>query len=422
MDAPTKALRDKISILGKFRKLTNYVESLFLDKPDMTNTRTPAKIIPRAFPGITPEEVQEIIMNSRIQSYPPETVLCKENETETIFYMILEGDFEVSKIINNAETRMLKSLTAGDFFGEMALIHNAPRAATVKSKTQVMVLELDKEGFNRVLKLSPSVAVAMVGEISSRLRQNDQMAIDDLRLRATELADAYQKLAEQDLIRREFLTNIAHELRTPLMVASGYLLAIKKGMLSGDQLETSLDTVTRNVDKITTLANDLLFLQEIELVLPEFQPVNIVEVTNEVTKKYKEKAQARRISLKTKGASGISEIQGDPQSLGRALTALVDNAIKFSLPNGEVEIRFIEQNERVLISIEDHGIGIAPEIRPRIFDRFFHLEKSGDELYSGIGIGLSITRQVILQHNGILDVESQPGKGSKFTISLLKWK
>ena len=386
----------------------------------MTNTRTPAKIIPRAFPGIKPEEVQEIIMNSRIRTYPPETVMCKENEIEYTFYMILEGDFEVSKIINNAETRLLKSLTVGDFFGEMALIHNAPRAATVKSKTNVTVLELDKDGFNSVLKHSPSVAMAMVGEISSRLRQNDQMAIDDLRLRASELAVAYQKLAEQDLIRREFLSNIAHELRTPLMVASGYLQAIKKGMLSGEQLGATIDTITRNVDQITTLANDLLFLQEIELVLPEFQSVNIVEVANEVIKKYREKAQARGITLKINDGRGISNIQGDAQSLGRAITALVDNAIKFSALNGEVEILFVEQKERVLISVEDHGIGIAPDIRPRIFDRFFHLEKSGDELYSGIGIGLSITRQVILQHNGMLDVESQPGKGSKFTISLLK--
>jgi signal transduction histidine kinase len=388
----------------------------------MTNTRTPAKIIPRAFPGIKPEEVQEIIMNSRIQAYPPDTVLCKENEIEYIFYMILEGDFEVSKVINNSEIRLLKSLTAGDFFGEMALIHNAPRAATVKSKTNVIVLELDKDGFNRVLKHSPSVAMAMVGEISSRLRQNDQMAIDDLRLRASELADAYQKLAEQDLMRREFLSNIAHELRTPLMVASGYLQAIRNGMLSGEQIGTTIDTIARNVDQITTLANDLLFLQEIDLVLPEFQSVNIVEVANEVIKKYEERAQIRGVTLKAKGGNGISNIQGDPQSLRRAITALVDNAIKFSSPHGEVEIRFVEQRERVLISVEDRGIGIAPEIRPRIFDRFFHLEKSGDELYSGLGIGLSITRQVILQHNGMLDVESQPGKGSKFTISLLKWQ
>jgi len=386
----------------------------------MTTTRSPAKIIPRAFPGIKPEEIQEIIMNSRVRSYPPETVLCKENEIEYIFYMILEGDFEVSKVINNSETRLLKSLTAGDFFGEMALIHNAPRAATVKAKTNVTVLELDKDGFNSVLKHSPSVAMAMVGEISSRLRQNDQMAIDDLRLRASELAEAYHKLSEQDLIRREFLSNIAHELRTPLMIASGYLQAIKNGMISGEQLETTLDTIVRNVDKITTLANDLLFLQEIELVLPEFKPVNIVEVVNVVIEKYEEKAKARGVKLKINIEGVISSIQGDAQSLGRAVTALVDNAIKFSALNGEVEIQISEQKDRVLVSVQDHGIGISPEILPRIFDRFFHLEKSGDELYSGIGIGLSITRQVILQHNGLLDVESEPGKGAKFTISLLK--
>ena len=223
-------------------------------------------------------------------------------------------------------------------------------------------------------------------------------------------------------MRREFLSNIAHELRTPLMVASGYLQAMKKGMLGSDQLNTAVDTIARNVDQITTLANDLLFLQEIELVLPEFQSVNLVEVTTEVIKRYESKAQARNVSIKMKGERGISNVRGDAQSISRAVTALIDNAIKFSAPRGEVEVRFIEQRERVLVSVEDRGIGISPEIRPRIFDRFFHLEKSGDELYSGLGIGLSITRQVILQHNGMLDVESQPGKGSKFTISLLKWQ
>jgi signal transduction histidine kinase len=388
----------------------------------MTTIRTPAKIIQRAFPGIKPDEVQEIIVNSHIKTYPPETVICKENEVEYIFYMILEGEFEVTKMINNSEVRLLKSLTAGDFFGEMALIHNAPRAATVKSKTNAIMLELDKDGFNRVLKHSPSVAMAMVHEISSRLRKNDQMAIEDLRVRASELADAYQKLAEHDLVRREFLSNIAHELRTPLMVASGYLHAIQKGMLSGEQLDATIETISRNVNQITTLANDLLFLQEIELVLPEFQPVDMVELVNKVVHKYHEKARARQVTIKVKGDRNVSKVRGDSQSLERAVAALVDNAIKFSIVNREVEIRFSEQGDRVRLSVEDHGIGIAPGIRPRIFDRFFHLDKSGDELYGGLGIGLSITRQVIQQHQGTLDVESEAGKGSKFTISLLKWK
>ncbi len=388
----------------------------------MTTIRTPAKIIPRAFPGIKPDEMQEIIMNSRVKAYPPETVVCREDAVEQTFYMILEGEFKVTKVINNTETRLLKTLIAGDFFGEMALIHNAPRAATVTSTTNATLLELDKDGFNRVLKHSPSVSMAMIGEISNRLRQNDELTIEDLRMRAAELADAYQKLAEQDLARHEFLTNVAHELRTPLMVASGYLHALKKGMVPSDQLESKLDTITRNVDKIVTLTNDILFLQEIELVLPEFQSVNMFNIAEDVVKAYQEKAQAREVSLKIRGGQNISAVQGDKHSLERAVTALVDNAIKFSNPRGDVEISFAELGNRVNISVRDYGIGIAPENRIRIFDRFAHLEKSGDELYGGLGLGLSITRQVIQQHNGSLEVESTPGVGSKFTISLMKWQ
>jgi signal transduction histidine kinase len=387
----------------------------------MTTIRTPAKIIPRAFPGIKPDELQEIIINSQIKSYPVNTVLCQEDAVEYTFYMILEGDFEVTKNIRNEETRLLKTLSAGDFFGEMALIHNAPRAATVTSLSNVVVLELNKDGFDRVLKHSPSVALAMVGEISNRLRQNDQLAVEDLRVRASELADAYQQLAEQDLARREFLTNIAHELRTPLTVASGYLHQLKKGILSGEHLDATIETVSRNVDQIVNLTNDLLFLQEMDLVLSEFQPVDLTAVADKVAGRYLAKAKERGIRITSKGAS-ISPVQGDETMLERAVTALVDNAIKFSPPNGVVEIRLSERGEQVSLSVKDNGIGIDPEIRPRIFDRFFHLEKSGDELYSGLGIGLSITRQVIKQHRGTLDVESEPGKGSTFTISLLKWK
>ena len=388
----------------------------------MTTIRTPARIIPRAFPGIKPEEVQEIIINSQIKSYPAGTILCKEDAIEHTFYMILEGEFEVTKTINNMEKRLLKTLIAGDFFGEMALIHNAPRAATVQSLTPAVVLELDKQGFDRVLKHSPSVATAMVAEISNRLRANDQLAIEDLRLRAREIADAYQKLAEQDMARNEFLTSIAHELRTPLMVASGYLHTQKKGLLTGEQLKSTIEIVSRNVDQIVNLTNDLLFLQEQELVLRDFQPVNLYQVVEGIVAKYQAKAKARSINIKLRGNSNIAPVQGDEPSLERAITGLVDNAIKFSHPNSTVDIRFADLGNHVSVSVVDYGIGIDPQIRPRIFDRFFHLENSGDEIYDGLGIGLSITRQVIQQHRGMLDVDSQPGKGSTFTISLLKWK
>ena len=388
----------------------------------MTTRRAPSKIIPRAFPGIKTNEIEELIANSQVHSYAPGSILCQENAVEDRFYMILEGEAEVTKIINNVETRTLNSLGPGDFFGEMALIHNAPRAATVTAKTPLTTLELDKAGFDRVLRNSSSIAMAMVSEISDRLRENDQMAVDDLRMRASELAQAYQKLAEQEFARREFLTNIAHELRTPLMVASGYLQMMQKDAMDSDQMSTGIDAISRNVQQIVSLVNDILFLQEMELVLPEFQSVDMNQVAQTVADKYTAKASQRNVTLRFAPSPGLFPVSGDGKSLERALMSLVDNAIKFSPKGGDVAIKFDQKDEDVFVSVVDNGIGIEEENMPRIFDRFYHLEKSGDNLFGGIGLGLAITRQVIEQHQGKLDVESTPGKSSTFTLTLKKWK
>jgi len=388
----------------------------------MTTRRAPSRIIPRAFPGIKPNEIEELIANSQVRSYAAGAVLCRENAVEDRFYMILEGEVEVTKVINNSQARLLKTLGPGDFFGEMALIHNAPRAATVAAKSSLTTLELDKTGFDRVLHSSSSVAMAMVSEISNRLRSNDQMAVDDLRLRASELAEAYQKLAEQDLARREFLSNIAHELRTPLMIASGYLQMLQKGLMSGDQLTAGIDTVARNVQQIVSLVNDILFLQEMDLVLPEFQAVDLNEVVNIVMEKYKTKAVERDVNLRFAPSPGLPPVSGDSKSLERALMALVDNAIKFSPKGGGVEVSLNERDDQIVLAVEDHGIGIQKENIARIFDRFYHIEKHEDDLFGGIGLGLAITRQVIEQHQGSLNVTSKVGKGSTFTMILRKWK
>jgi len=384
----------------------------------MTTNRAPSKIIPRAFPGIKPNEIEELIAFSKVRAYPPGAVLCRENAVEDRFYMILEGEVEVTKVINNSEIRLLKTLAAGDFFGEMALIHNAPRAASVSAKTALTTLELDKAAFDRVLHNSSSIAMAMVSEISDRLRSNDQLAVDDLRMRASELAEAYQKLAEQELARREFLTNIAHELRTPLMVASGYLQMLQKGIMTGDQLTAGIETVARNVQQIATLVNDILFLQEMDLVLPEFQKIDMNEIVKSVIAIYEGKASERGVTLRFRPNSSLPSVSGDFKSLERALMALVDNAIKFSPKGGDVEMNLAMQDDLILVAVKDHGIGIAKENMPRIFDRFYHLEKHEDNLFSGIGLGLAITRQVIEQHQGKLEVESEPGKGTTFTMSI----
>jgi signal transduction histidine kinase len=386
------------------------------------NMISPKDIIPRAFPGISQLEIDELVARSQVKNYPAKTILCHEGKLEDKFYILLDGKVDVTKTINNSEERKLKELDAGDFFGEMAIMHNAPRGATVSASSPVTVLELDKENFDRVIQRSSSISVAMVREISRRLRENDEMAIEDLKMRASELAEAYQKLAEQDLARREFLTSVAHELRTPLMAAGGFLQLLQKGAIHQDKLPATIDTVARNIQQITTLVNDILFLQEMDLILPKFQPVDLSAIAQEVAEKYQDKAAAGLLTIHVKVPQNLPKISGDPKSLERALMALMDNAIKFSPHGGQVEIQLWEEANYVVIDIKDQGIGIEPELVPHIFDRFYHIEKSGETLFSGIGLGLAITNQVIKQHNGRISVQSEPGKGSTFSVRLKTMK
>ena len=384
----------------------------------MTTSRAPSKIIPHAFPGISPGEVAELINNSKLMNYAAGTIMCHENAIEDTFYLILEGEVEVTKVINNSETRLLKKLSSGDFFGEMALIHNAPRAATVKALTPLIGLEIHKEAFDRVLKNSSSISMAMVREISRRLRENDELAIDDLRMRASELAEAYQKLAEQEVARRDFLTNVSHQLRTPLTAANGYLQMLQKGAIPPEKTADVMALVTRNVQQIAGLVNDILFVQEMDLILEQFEPVNLVELVRQVAGRQAGKLDARKITLRVKPDLFLPSVMGDRQNLERALSALLDNAIKFSPEGGKVEVRLHRKSDQIGVEISDQGIGIQPDILPHIFERFYHMDKSGDRLYEGLGLGLAITKQVIEQHKGHLDVVSAPGKGSTFIIWL----
>ncbi len=155
--------------------------------------------------------------------------------------------------------------------------------------------------------------------------------------------------------------------------------------------------------------------------MPDFQPVDVVKISETVIKNYAKKAEDRHVRLKLRHDRTVPLAAGDPKSLERALTALIDNAIKFSPRGGNVDIKFSTKEGNLVVSVEDHGIGIAPTSLPHIFDRFYHLEQSGEDLFGGLGIGLSITRQVIEQHRGKIEVESRQGRGSTFTLFLQTW-
>lgn len=379
---------------------------------------TPRRIIRKAFPGIREDEAFEMAAVGRVHDYPAGIVLCKEGANENIFYILLDGQVEVTKALINMQSRVMKRLGAGEFFGEMALIHNMPRAATVTTITPVTVLEIHKEDFTRLLENCTPVSLAMVREVSRRLRQNDEMAIEDLRIKAGELAEAYQTLAEMEYARSEFLTTIAHELRTPLTAAGGFLQMIQRGLLQGNVLNSAMDQVTGNIQEIISLVNDILFIQEMDLILPDFIPTDLSRIIQNLVAEKRLLAERNGVEFEVILAEDAPRIMGDEKSLLRALKAVIDNAIKFSPEGGWVRIEIGGNLRSAWIKIQDHGVGIPAEARNRIFDRFFHLDEIDGHLFRGVGLGLSIAQQVVEQHKGRIDVESEPGKGSLFTIYL----
>jgi signal transduction histidine kinase len=384
----------------------------------MTHNISPRQVLQRAFPGIPTDEAETMISSGKVHSYPPNTVLCREGAVENTFYIILEGEVQVTKLINELETRFLKHLKEGDFFGEMALIHNAPRAATVVTTVPSTILEINKDSFSKLLEQSSSMSLAMVREVSRRLRENDEMAIGDLRLKARELAGAYQQLAEQEFARREFLTTIAHELRTPLTAASGFLQLVRMGVLEGQTLTNAMDAIARNVQDIISLTNDILFLQEMDLILPAFQTTDVAAIVVKLVEQLRPRAVHNAVSLKYDIAPDLPQVNGDAKSLERAIAAIMDNAIKFSPDGGDVMVNVGFDEKQIWVRVEDHGVGIAADVMPCIFDRFYHVDHVGDFLFRGLGLGLSVARQVIEQHGGKILVESELGKGSTFTILL----
>lgn len=384
----------------------------------MNTSFSPITVMQRAFPGLGANEAQRIVQAGTLMTAPADTVLCHEGAYETTFYIIMQGSVVVTKVVNDSETRILKHLQAGDFFGEMAIIHNAPRAATVATEEITIVLVLEKEAFSNLLEKSSSISLAMVREVSRRLRENDEMAIEDLRLKAKELAQAYQQLAEQEVARNEFLTILAHELRTPLMAANGYLQMMQSGKMQGAELIPAVEIVAHHVQDITVLVNNLLFLQEMNLILPDIKPVGLTPIVSKAVEAYRKPAKEKNIDLAFFTPPDEMIVRASPRSLERAFSAMLDNAIKFSPHGGPVSVELSHDQQDCRVSIADHGVGISPEILPHIYDRFFHTEQIGNDLFRGIGLGLSIAREVIQQHGGRIEVASTPGEGTCFSVFL----
>jgi two-component system sensor histidine kinase SenX3 len=198
---------------------------------------------------------------------------------------------------------------------------------------------------------------------------------------------------------------------------------IEMGLMRGQGLDSAaqqaaIRTASRNIQQIVVLVNDILFIQEMDLILPRFDQLAISQLIATAIERGRAQQAESHVSVALNLAPDLPAVYGDAKSLERALAAILDNAFKFSYPGGVVGVDVTADGDWVWTVIRDNGVGIPEQVQDRIFDRFFHIDQIEGRMFRGAGLGLSIARQVIEQHHGIIQVKSKPGKGTNVWIGL----
>jgi len=232
---------------------------------------------------------------------------------------------------------------------------------------------------------------------------------------------AEEKLLEMMEMKSQFISMVSHELRTPLTAIKEGINTVLDGIAGRVKKKQKyfLEISKRNIDRLSLLVNEVLDFQKLQTGNTQFDysPYNVIEVVREACSTMKLFAEKNKIDLTVKLADDLGEAAFDRNRIIQVLINLLSNAIKFTPEGGKITLEAIRQQNEIIITVSDTGMGISKEDLPKIFERFYRAKRPGKETH-GTGLGLSIVAQIISRHGGRILVESELDKGTTFTVYL----
>lgn len=350
-----------------------------------------------------------------------EEISKEKDYLQTILKGMMEGVLVVDGrgrilMVNDALRNLLSF--SSDVADKMPLevIRNAELEAAITSVV--------REGKNKVLELNVTVPGGRILEVNvvGILPSSNSTGADGEGVRgAIAVFHDITRLKELEIIRQDFVANVSHELRTPLTTIKGYAETLLEGALKEEVASQFVQVIKRHTDRLTKIVEDLLMLSKIES--KEFQLkiefISLPDFINDVIDFVKEAAEKKEISISQSKITSSQAVGADRNYLEQIFINLLDNAIKYTHEGGKVTISAIEKDKReIQFSIEDDGMGIPREDIPRIFERFYRVDKGRSQELGGTGLGLSIVKHLVQAHGGRVWVESQLGEGSTFYFTL----
>jgi signal transduction histidine kinase len=353
-------------------------------------------------------------------------VLMLEGETGDSLYMIWSG--RVIVIMGDLESPTILGFRgAGEIIGEMALLENRPRSATVIAIEETRLLRLSLETFHKLLRENPDIGLNIMEALSSRLRASDQAQsrgrLSEKRLlkELSNLQGEKQTLIDLQALRQDTSDLIVHDLRNPLGSVS---LALKmlEMMLPEETFKENrqlLDIAMSSTERMLRLVDSylevsLMEAEETNLIFTEIDICDLIieEMGNILIDKN------RTINVQMKLHSEFPRLKADRDKIVRVLTNLFDNALKYTPDDGQIAVEADVKEGKVYVSIEDSGPGIPERERKHIFERFVRIDNV-KRTRRGLGLGLAYCRLAIEAHNGKIWVEEgEGGKGSRFVFTL----
>jgi len=228
------------------------------------------------------------------------------------------------------------------------------------------------------------------------------------------------ELMELDRIKSEMIRMTSHDLKNPLQAAIANLDLLRDDVdeLKNEEISLSINIIDQQLVRMHRIINGILDLERVRSGKGTSEMFDIGQLAKHTHAEWQEFADRNKVMLSTNIQDNLPKIVGDKQQFERALANLIENAIKFSINDGRVDVRVTSSGETILIEVQDNGIGIPSDIQPQIFERFFRGQQKGIEHVSGSGLGLSLVKAVVENHGGHIDVKSVKNEGTTFSIRI----
>ena len=264
-------------------------------------------------------------------------------------------------------------------------------------------------------------------DMHQTVNTNMEELVNEIRDYDSKRKSEYSEMKKQESFRREFIGNLAHEIKTPLFTSQSYILTLLDGALKDEAVnEKYLKTASKAIERLNLIVKDLDLITKIErgesnLEKTKFDIINVIQNVFEMLEFSAKKKNIELIVDKENEL--VTIVNADKERIEQVLTNLIENSIKYGKDNGTTEIVVQNLNEnKIIVRVTDNGVGFEKENYNRIFERFFRVDKSGDRSSGGSGLGLSIVKHIIDSHDEKIYVESELGVGSEFSFSLEKSK